>query len=188
MRPVLASSRRRAPSTRRRRLVRSLQATAAALVALAMLSGFRAPLINEVATDLTDPPSFLPATGIGGLPRSFIPQIAAGYPALKTLSLPATPLPAAAAAAARAAARMPRWSLTAVDEGRVEGVATTLVLRFKDDFTFRLNEDGAGGSILDGRSRSRVGKGDFGANAARIEAFFGLVREEVGSGGQGARL
>ena len=35
-----------------------------------MLSGFRAPLINDVATDLTDPPTFLPATGIGGLPAS----------------------------------------------------------------------------------------------------------------------
>jgi uncharacterized protein (DUF1499 family) len=186
MRPVLPSSTHRRPSTTRttrRLLIRSAQASAL-LALFSMASGFRAPLINDVATNLADPPAFLPASGIGPLPRSFTPQIEAGYPNLKTLSLSTTPLPVAAAAAARAAARMPRWAVTVADEGRVEGVATTLLLRFKDDFTFRLRPAGAG-TLLDGRSRSRVGKGDFGANAARIAAFFALVEEEVGKGGGG---
>jgi len=186
MRPTLPSSQRRRRSRVLR--IRALQGLAL-LAALTMLSGFRAPLINDVATDLADPPAFLPSAGIGPVPKAFIPQIRAGYPSLTTLPLPSTPLPAAAAAAARAAARMPRWSVTVADAERVEGVATTLLLRFKDDFTFRLRPRPGSGALIDGRSRSRVGKGDFGANAARIEAFFKLVEEEVKAGGGGdARL
>ena len=178
MRPVLATSRRRAPPTRPP--ARLALTAAAALLALTMLSGFRAPLINDVATDLVDPPAFLAAPGIGRLPRSFNPKIADGYPGLTSLVLPSTPPAAAAAAASRAAARMPRWAITAATADRLEGTATTLVCRFVDDFTFRLRPEN-GGTRLDGRSRSRVGKGDFGANAARIQAFFKLVEEEVGA-------
>ena len=44
---------------------------------------------------------------------------------------------------------------------------TTLLYGFKDDIVVRIRAD-AGGSVLDVRSASRVGRSDIGANAARI--------------------
>lgn len=72
---------------------------------------------------------------------------------------------------------MAGWELGRTDAGvmEVEGVATTPLLRFKDDFIFRVRPGAGGGSIIDGRSRSRLGQGDLGANAARIRAFFKKV-------------
>lgn len=55
-------------------------------------------------------------------------------------------------------------------EGIIEAVATTRVFKFKDDVTVTIirNEDA---TIVNVRSKSRVGKGDLGANARRIRAF-----------------
>lgn len=77
--------------------------------------------------------------------------------------------------AARAAiAHLPGWEL--VGSGRGPGgaelvaVARTRVLRFKDDVTVRVRRrDGAAEVAV--RSRSRLGKADFGQNARNIRAF-----------------
>jgi hypothetical protein len=168
---------------RRRTLIRSAQAAAALAI---MFSAFRYPVINDISSNLEDPPTFRADAGIPPLPEAFKQSIRAGYPRLTTLVLPGVGVGEATAAAARAAARMPRWEvLVSGDGGRLEGVATTRLLRFKDDFTFRFRPSADGGTAVDGRSRSRVGKGDFGANAARIAAFFEALKEEVGAGGGG---
>ena len=52
--------------------------------------------------------------------------------------------------------------------GEIRGVATTRVLRFKDDVTITISREGDA-TVVNIRSASRVGKGDFGANARRIE-------------------
>jgi uncharacterized protein (DUF1499 family) len=49
-------------------------------------------------------------------------------------------------------------------------VARTRVLRFKDDVTVRIRRR-AGLAEVSVRSRSRVGKADFGQNARNIRAF-----------------
>ena len=51
-----------------------------------------------------------------------------------------------------------------------EALATTRVFRFVDDVAVRVRR-GGGGSVIDVRSTSRVGRSDLGANAARIRAF-----------------
>jgi uncharacterized protein (DUF1499 family) len=81
--------------------------------------------------------------------------------------------PPAAYARALAAAEAMGWEITARDPGtaRIEAVATTRWFGFKDDVLVRVSPSGAG-SRLDVRSKSRVGKGDVGANARRIRAFF----------------
>lgn len=58
-------------------------------------------------------------------------------------------------------------------EGRIEATASTRILRFKDDVVIRVRASGnaAGGTRLDMRSASRIGKSDFGANARRIRSF-----------------
>ena len=54
--------------------------------------------------------------------------------------------------------------------GIIEAIATTRLFKFKDDVTVTLTrQDDA--TVVNVRSKSRVGKGDLGANARRIRAF-----------------
>jgi len=59
-------------------------------------------------------------------------------------------------------------------EGRLEATDTTLWFGFKDDVVVRVSP-AAGGSRIDVRSKSRVGRSDVGANARRIERFLMLL-------------
>ena len=72
-----------------------------------------------------------------------------------------------------AAAQAMGWEIVARDPaaGRIEAVDTTLWFGFKDDVVVRVAAAPAGGSRIDVRSRSRVGRGDAGTNARRIRAF-----------------
>ena len=63
--------------------------------------------------------------------------------------------------------------------GTLEGVATTAMLRFKDDFVFVCKQDSAGNTIVHGRSKSRLGTSDWGANAKRILQYFKLVEAHL---------
>ena len=77
--------------------------------------------------------------------------------------------------AARAAvAALPGWELVGSGRGpggaEIQAVARTRVLRFKDDVTVRIRRR-EGASEVAVRSKSRVGKGDFGQNARNIRAF-----------------
>lgn len=85
--------------------------------------------------------------------------------------------------AARAAVEhLPGWELAGAGRGpggaELQAVARTRVLRFKDDVTIRVRRrDGA--SEVAVRSRSRVGKGDFGQNARNIRAFQGELERQM---------
>jgi uncharacterized protein (DUF1499 family) len=59
-------------------------------------------------------------------------------------------------------------------EGRIEATATTPFVGFKDDVVVRVRP-GSGGSHIDVRSKSRIGKGDMGVNAARIRSYKKLL-------------
>ncbi len=52
----------------------------------------------------------------------------------------------------------------------IRAVATTRLWHFKDDVTISIDPEGKG-SIVNVHSQSRIGKGDFGANARRIRQF-----------------
>ena len=70
------------------------------------------------------------------------------------------------------------WEVVAVDrEGlRIEAVATTSLLRFKDDIVIEVRASIEGAEVHM-RSKSRVGRSDFGANAKRIESFFSKLKK-----------
>lgn len=74
--------------------------------------------------------------------------------------------------ASLAAAQALQLEIAAQDrsQGEIRAVATTALLRFKDDVTISLRRDGENVEV-NVHSRSRVGKGDFGANARRIRHF-----------------
>ena len=76
-------------------------------------------------------------------------------------------------AAALATAREMGLEVTAAEKGEIRAVATTRVLRFKDDVTITVGTDGT----VNVHSRSRIGKGDLGANARRISEFQARLRD-----------
>lgn len=144
----------------------------ALVLALALLLGvasFAAPLafqrharsvppINDIRTDVENSPPALARTQ------------REAYPDIAPVLLPMPPGPAFARAAA-AAGEM-GWEIASRDPaaGSLHAVATSAWFGFKDDVTIRVSPEGSG-SRIDIRSRSRVGRGDAGANAERIRAW-----------------
>src|SRR3546814_2006150 len=63
-------------------------------------------------------------------------------------------------------------------EGHIEAVATTLLYGFEDEVVIRVAPTETG-AVVDLRSRSRIGRGDLGTNAARIRSFLDDLREHA---------
>jgi uncharacterized protein (DUF1499 family) len=152
-----------------------------AVVLPVLLAGGRPP-INDLSTDLEDVPAFTQAGSLPenrgrdlAYPEAFKPIVKQFYPRLGPLRLEVAPdvLFEQALAVARA---QPNWEVTHVDAPArtFEGVARTRIFNYRDDFIVRVRPEGAGARV-DMRSKSRVGRGDLGANAKRIETFFSDV-------------
>ena len=118
------------------------------------------------------------------LPEEFKSQIRRDYPGLKPLVIADGDSSKVFAALEKLARSRPGWEVVFVDayNGTLQGVATTRLLRFRDDFMFRVAKKEAGDDsvvVVDGRSRSRLGRGDLGANAARVESFLADLEKEL---------
>ncbi len=147
------------------------------------LQAVGAPRINDVSTDTADPPALVttlqmrsdavtPATYPG---RAVAEQQHAAYPDLAPIVL-AVP-PAEAFKKVDAVATAMGWDVVAraPNDGRIEAVDTSNWFGFRDDIVVRIRAEG-GGSRIDIRSKSRVGRADLGANAHRIRAFATKLR------------
>lgn len=215
-----------------------LCAFAAAVWVLSLCRLGMAPIINDVATDLNHAPMFVDNAKLGPLPQAYKKQIYDFEPyrqELRPLKVQG-PLSSVYEACLKSCSRMPRWRLSTQDsaKGVIEGVAVTALLRFKDDFVIRLEEQAgstrvdmcasppstasrdvssfqtlllhprkrvAGASVFAmhssnmnlrsqahfsawdvprRRSKSRLGKGDLGANAKRIQTFLQDVHDTSG--------
>ena len=141
-------------------------------------TGGDAPPINDITTDLTNPPAFADGELVAdyrgrdmSYPAEFVEVVRESYADLAPL--PMAEAPADAFAKAIRAAEALGWEVVAKDGGVGAFYAkdTTSIFRFVDDIVVRVRPD-ASGSILDIRSKSREGKSDLGANAKRINAFF----------------
>jgi uncharacterized protein (DUF1499 family) len=96
------------------------------------------------------------------------------------------------AKAARATVeRLPRWAFVAQGKGpggtEIQAIAQTRVWRFKDDVTIRVRREG-GRTRVSVRSKSRVGKADFGQNARNIQLFLRELDQELFGVGSGKPL
>jgi len=147
---------------------------------LASLPGRGKPRINDITTDLADPPAFVAAASDpanAGRDLSYPPDFAlqqqAGYPALAPIVVAGTP--ADVFPRALSAAEGLGWKVVASDPGAgtFEANQTSTLFHFVDDVSVRVRPDPAdpAKSRIDVRSKSRDGKGDLGVNARRIEAF-----------------
>lgn len=177
----------------RRYLARALVAIVLGVVAFVppMLFKHKAgsvPPIHDITTDTANPPPFqtllaqradAPNSAVYGGAEVAAKQHAA-YPDIQPLQFDAPP--ATVFKAALDTAKSMGWAIAAQmpDEGRIEATATTFWFGFKDDVVIRLRPE-AGGTRVDVRSESRVGGSDVGANAARIRAYGGKLREALGA-------
>jgi uncharacterized protein (DUF1499 family) len=137
------------------------------------------PPIHDITTDTLDPPQFLDVLpyrrralnppDYGG--EAVAAQQRAAWPDLAPLETPVDRRHVHVAA--RDAMVRAGWRIVGDDAaaGRLEAIATTRWLRFKDDVVVRLRERPAGGTRVDVRSKSRIGRSDLGMNARRIRAY-----------------
>jgi uncharacterized protein (DUF1499 family) len=78
---------------------------------------------------------------------------------------------------------LPRWELvgagTGPGGGEVQAVHITKVFRFRDDVTVRIRREG-GRTKVSVRSRSRLGRLDFGQNARNIRELLAELDRQLG--------
>lgn len=145
---------------------------------------YKLPEIADITTDPIDPPRLEAVARLRT--REANPIIYAGlyaaeqqraaYPEVDALLLSASPNEAYEAALAVVTKR--RWAmldvrppqLPARREGRIEAVARSPIMGFRDDVVIRVRP-AQEGSRVDVRSASRYGRHDFGDNAARVRAL-----------------
>ena len=161
---------------------------AALLALVALFAGARGvPPIHDITTDTLDPPKLVAvlaaraATSGGNTSDYGGEKIAAlqtsAYPAVRPLVLDVPPSQAFQKALTVVGAM--GWHLVEAvpSEGRIEATAITGWFGFKDDVVIRIRAQGSA-SRVDVRSVSRVGMGDLGANAKRIEGFLDKMRTQ----------
>lgn len=157
------------------------------------------PMINDITTDLSNPPQFIllagkrqpgansmvyPGEAFAAKQRQAYGDIGllrVDRPANETLEL------------ARQTMRRMHMVIEGVipidsrevAKGQIEAVDRTLIIGFYDDVVVRVTRI-SGGSVVDVRSASRYGRSDLGRNASRIrefqEQFVGLVQATIPAG------
>ncbi len=171
------------PGTQRRGFALALAGLVAGAAAFgvpfAMLQNAKSiPAIHDITTDTENPPRFAAIIPLrAGSPNpveyqgeSIARQQRAAYPDIRPATI-AEP-PKTVFKRALGAARDLNWQIVAAapNEGRIEATDTTFWFGFKDDIVVRITP-ADGGSRVDVRSVSRLGKSDLGKNASRIRAY-----------------
>lgn len=142
------------------------------------------PPIHDITTDTENPPEFVEVAPLrANAPNP--PEYEGGevtemqqeaYPEISSLSMNIS-FTEAFDLALEAAGNMRGWEMVDYnrDEGRIETTAQTFWYGFKDDVVIRVQDENEF-SVIDVRSKSRVGRGDLGVNARRIERYLDQVR------------
>ena len=168
---------------------------AAALLAPAAyfaVQAVRLPLLNDVSTDLADPPDFMRsaramAARAGQVPGPVDAALREAqrraYPGVQPIVVDLDIEEAWQLVLKAIAARGWRISDQSLPGGRIrighiDAVDRTLILGFADDITLRLRPL-PGQTRIDLRSASRYGRHDFGANARRIAAFAAELQAQL---------
>lgn len=153
------------------------------IVLISAASGLAYPPINDITTDIENPPPFVQALEANGdrdmtYPEDFKSVVQEKYADLEPLLLEESPERVYQRALELAEAQS-GWTVTNDDPSTmsIEGEAQSYFFRFIDDFVIRVS-DSDGGARVDMRSKSRDGKGDLGANAKRIQSFFDQLSAE----------
>jgi len=174
-------------------------AVTALLVGIAILGypaylgakAYRLPAIADITTDPIDPPRFEAIARLRS--RDTNPIVYAGlraaelqkraYPAIEPLLVGATPQVAFDQAVQVINKR--KWRIVDARapqsnrrEARIEAVARTPILGFRDDVVVRIRPD-PDGARIDIRSSSRYGRHDFGTNASRVASLSEAIDDAI---------
>jgi uncharacterized protein (DUF1499 family) len=142
------------------------------------------PAINDITTDVDNPPEFFFAQKLqhdSGRDMKYDKAMyadrqQAGYGPIGPLKERLEPS-AAFERVREVAQAVPTWKITYVDPAKntLEAVSTSGLFHFEDDVVIQIRPTPDGESLIEMRSKSRDGKGDFGINAKRIRRFFDRV-------------
>ena len=148
-----------------------------AVGARVLINGIDLPHIHDISTDIADPPQFTAAPAMRGDDSNPLERDAkldaaqrAAYANLDAIRTDAAPPDVFDQALATAEALKWKVYFSSRERGMIEASETTFWFGFVDDVAIRVRSDGSG-TRIDLRSVSRVGVGDLGANAKRIERF-----------------
>lgn len=149
-----------------------------------MLTGPKVPSINDITTDFDNPPEFDHALQLNANHdramkydrAKYADRQLQGYGPLTPLKMPEPPEDAFKAAQ-KTAEQMPDWTIINVNPSTrtIEGYSTSAMFHFNDDFVIQVRPGEGGSSLLEMRSKSRDGIGDFGVNHKRIKDYFTAV-------------
>lgn len=136
------------------------------------------PPIHDITTNVQNPPKFVaiaPLRKDASNPTPYSGEETASqqkefYSGLEPLTLPLS-YDDAFEIAVRTTEKMP-WEIVDInkEEGRIEAFHKLAWFGFIDDVVIRVDTT-ATGSVVDIRSKSRIGRGDLGVNAKRIKSF-----------------
>lgn len=169
------------PRAARRGRVMAVLGLLAALLPLGMalqweIASRTTPPINDISTDTADAPVFWDMPNPTDYPgaKSAVLQREA-YPDVVPLKLSLTP--EHAFAQALSVAQQKGWTIVASvpAEGRIEATSSSLLYGFIDEVIVRVKA-ADGGSLVDVRSRSRLGRIDRGVNARRIRDYMASLK------------
>lgn len=143
-----------------------------------------APVINDVSTNVDNPPKFTKSTHPDRLSDALTEAILKHYSDLEPLTIPSSKAESSKAiieATKQAATSThPRIQVVSSTDTTAELIDVTALCRFKDDVSIRVEMDSSSGDyILDIRSASRVGKGDLGTNANRIRSIISALKSHL---------
>jgi len=164
-----------------------LCAAVAIFMPLSMMNKAKSvPPIHDITTDLVNPPKFvaiLPLRADAPNPAEYQGEEVASqqreaYPELQTQKYQQTA--EQVFDAALAAVRSMGLEVVSSDKtlGLIEAYDTTTFFGFVDDVVIRIQSDGQM-SMLDARSKSRVGMSDIGKNAERLNALIADVAKNI---------
>ena len=136
------------------------------------------PPINDISTDTADPPGFAAILAVRKAANAQSADYGGAATAEHQRRAYADIVPAHERALA--AARAMGWRIGASDPGAgiLEASAESRWFGFVDDVVVRVRPD-AGGSRIDVRSKSREGRGDFGANARRVRLYLSRLAQSL---------
>jgi uncharacterized protein (DUF1499 family) len=153
-------------------------------VIITLFNSAKYPAINDITTDFDNPPEFVNAQKLQHEPnrdmkydkKTYADRQQAGYGPIGPIKERLSPADAFARVTEVAKAS-PTWTITYSDPATntLEAVATSKLWHFNDDVVIQVRPTPDGASLIEMRSKSRDGKGDFGVNARRIRRFFDRV-------------
>lgn len=153
------------------------------LVSYSLATSGHHPRINDVSTDLTTPPILIdqrhPETPVVLSPETAM-VVKEFYSDLSPIRTNLAPDVVFAIISDEVKTNN-AWTIVKYDQVSmsIHGYEQSGLFQFIDDFTIRVSVTSVGETIIDMRSKSRNGKGDFGANARRIRGFLDILSSKL---------